>query len=409
MQVIRKLMTTVLIGLIASSLYAKPVGNFSQWRGLNRDGKYQDTNLMKSWPKEGPKMLWSAAYLGKGFSSVAVTTEGIFTTGMIDGNGFVFAFDKNGKLRWKTEYGKEWQKSYEGSRTTPTVMDDLLYIEGTSGDVVCMRTTTGEIVWKKNLKEMYGAQDIRWGLTESLLLDGDQVICTPGGTKTNVIALDRFNGELLWTSKGNGEKSAYCSPMLFERGGKRIIVTMTGKSILGLNAENGKLLWSHPHKTKYDINPNTPYYEDGKLYCVSGYGTGGVQLQISPDGNSVKELWRNKSLDSQMDAFVVIDGYIYGTSHKKPAWHCLNWETGKEQYVSPGIGKGNVITADGLIYCYSDRGKVGLIKPNSKTFELISSFDITLGSNQHWAHTVIADGVLYVRHGEILMAYDIKS
>ena len=406
----RKVMVILLVTLLTSAIYAKPVDkSFSQWRGQHRDGKYDEKNLLKSWPEEGPELLWTATYLGKGYSSVAFTDEGLFTTGMLEDNGFVFAFDTKGKMLWKTEYGKEWKKSYEGTRTTPTVIDGLLYIEGSSGDVVCMRTATGEIVWKTNLMQEYAAPKIRWGLTESLLVDGDRLICTPGGSSYNVIALDRFNGKMLWSSKGNGDTSAYCSPTLIEHGGKRIIITMTGKSIIGLNAENGAVLWNYEHKTSYDINPNTPYFQDGKLYCVSGYGTGGVQLELSKDGTSVTEKWRNKTLDSQMDAFVVVDGYIYGTSHRKPGWHCLDWETGKEQYESPGIGKGNVIYADGLIYCYSDNGKVGLIKPNPKSFELISSFNITQGSNQHWAHSVIADGVLYIRHGEVLMAYNIRS
>ena len=405
-----KMLMGILIATMALNLLASPPDkSFSQWRGPNRDGLYPEKNLLKSWPKAGPELMWTATFLGKGYASAAVTDEGIFTTGMIGEQGVVFAFDKSGKMLWKKEYGKEWKKSYEGTRTTPTVKEGLLYIEGTSGDVVCMKTADGEIVWRTNLIKEYDAPKIRWGLTESLLIDGDRLICTPGGSKANLIALDRFNGELVWTSDGNGESSAYCSPMLIEWGGKRIIITMTGKSILGINAENGDVFWRHEHLTSYDINPNTPFFKDGKLYYVSGYGTGGAQLQLSPDGSSVKELWRNESLDSQMDAFVVVDGYIYGTSHKKPGWHCLDWNTGEEMYVSPGIGKGNVIYADGLIYCYGENGKVGLIKPNPKSFELISSFKVTQGSNQHWAHTVISEGVLYVRHGEVMMAYKIGA
>jgi len=410
MKSFQKFSLFVLTALISVSLLGKAkTESFSQWRGLNRDGNYHEQNLLKAWPENGPELLWTASYLGKGFSSAAVTSRGIFTTGMIDGKGFVFAFDKQGSLSWKTEYGKEWDRSHEGTRTTPTVIDDLLYIEGTSGDVVCLNATSGKIVWETNLMDEYDAPQLKWGLTESLLIDGDRLICTPGGSKMTIIALDRFSGKLLWSSKGDGNSAGYCSPVLIEHGGRRLIVTMTGKSIIGVDAENGDFLWSHEHTTSYDVNPNTPYYQDGKIYCVSGYGTGGVQLELSADGKKVKEIWRNKSLDSQMEAFVVVDGYIYGTSHKKPAWHCLDWKTGKETYSSPGLGKGNVIYADGLIYFYGENGKVGLVKPNPKSFELLSSFSVTQGSNPHWAHTVISDGVLYVRHGEVLMAYKIRS
>jgi len=142
---------------------------------------------------------------------------------------------------------------------------------------------------------------------------------------------------------------------------------------------------------------------------VSGYGVGGIQLILSPDGNNIKEVWRNETLDSQMDAFIVLGDYIYGTSHQRPGWHCLKWETGEDIFTGPGLGKGNVIFADGLIYQYSDNGKVGLIRPNPEKFDLISSFEVTAGTMQHWAHPVISDGILYVRHGDTLMAYNIRK
>ncbi len=397
--------TVLSFGLIAQT----GNGSFSQWRGLNRDGVYHEQDLLQKWPRGGPDLLWSTTVLGMGYASAAVTSEGVFTTGMIDEKGYVFGIDKQGQLKWKTEYGSEWTKSYEGTRTTPTVLDGLLYVEGTGGDVVCMNVENGDIVWRVNLKKKYGAREIKWGLTESLLIDGDNLICTPGGTKTNIIALNRHTGELVWSGKGVGDRAAYCSPIVVEHGGSRIIVTMTGESIIGVNAENGELFWSHTHETEYDINPNTPYYLDGKIYCVSGYGTGGVQLTLSDDGRSISEVWRNETLDVQMDGFVVIDGYIYGTSHERPAWHCIEWRTGEEMYVDPGLGKGNVITADGLIYFYGQNGKVGLIQPDPRRFELISSFKINRGTNEHWAHLVISDGILYVRHGDTLMAYDIRS
>ena len=381
----------------------------SNWRGPNRDGKYPETGLLKSWPEGGPELIWSFTGLGEGFASAAVTENMIYTTGMVEEVGYVFAFDKAGQLLWKKDYGNEWNRNYPGTRTTPIIVGDLLYIEGTNGAVVCLNASDGSEVWKTNLFDEYDARNIRWGITESLLIDGDRVICTPGGEKDNVIALNRFTGEKIWSSPGGGGRSAYCSPVLFEHGGKRIIVTMTDQFIIGVNADNGATLWKHKHRTSYDINPNTPYYQDGKIYCVSGYGVGGVQLILSPDGEDVKEVWRNETLDSQMDAFIVLDGYIYGTSHQRPGWHCLKWETGEDNFTDPGLGKGNVIFADGLIYHYSDNGKVGLIRPDPEKFDLISSFQITAGTMQHWAHLVISDGILYARHGDTLLAYDIRQ
>ncbi len=404
---VRNLIISGILLLNLSFLIAQDVT--SNWRGPGRDGKYPETNLLESWPEGGPELLWSYTGIGQGFASAAVSGDMVYTTGMINESGYVFAFDLSGKLVWKQEYGSEWNRNYPGTRTTPVIAGELLYIEGTSGEVVCLNSESGAIVWRTNLFDSYGARNIRWGITESLLIDGDKVICTPGGSENNVIALNRFNGEQIWASAGAGGRSSYCSPQLIEHGGKRIIVTMTEQFIIGVNADSGELLWKHKHRTSYDINPNTPYYQDGRIYCVSGYGTGGVQLILSPDGEDVKEIWRNESLDSQMDAFIVDGDYIYGTSHQRPGWHVLKWKTGEETYTGPGLGKGNIIFADGLLYNYSDNGKVGLIKPNPDSFDIISTFEVTAGTEQHWAHPVIATGILYIRHGDTLLAYNISK
>jgi outer membrane protein assembly factor BamB len=380
----------------------------SNWRGPNRDGKYLESNLLESWPEDGPELVFSITGLGMGYASAAVTENMIYTTGLVEEIGYVFAFDKLGKLVWKQDYGNEWNRAYPGTRTTPIVVGDLLYIEGTNGAVVCLNAKDGTIVWQTNLIDEYGARQIRYGITESLLIDGDRVICTPGGIEDNVIALNRFNGEKIWSSSGGGGRSAYCSPVLIEHGGKRIIVTMTDKFIIGVNADNGAALWKYKYHSNLEINPNTPYYQDGRIYCVSGYGTGGIQLILSPNGEEIKEIWRNQTMDSQMDAFIVHEGYIYGTSQTRPGWHSLNWKSGEETFTGPGLGKGNVIFAEGLIYQYSDNGKVGLIRPNPEKFDLISSFEITAGTYEHWAHPVIADGILYIRHGDTLLAYNIR-
>ena len=404
--VITKISIYIFFALFSSTLII--AGDTSQWRGPDRDGKYKESGLQKKWPKRGAELKWYITDLGDGYSSPAVTDELIILTGMKDKRGFVFAYSHDAKPVWTTEYGDEWTRSYEGTRTTPTIVNELTYISGAAGDVTCLKTETGKIVWQKNIKSEYDAKKIRWGLTESLLVHGDMVISTPGG-ENNMIAFNRFTGEQIWVSKGSKEASAYCSPMIVNHGGSDLIITMTAKSIIGIDAGTGELYWKFPHKTDYDIHPNTPYYKDGKLYCVSGYGTGGVQLLLSPDGKSVTEVWRNKTLDSQMDGFIVHENYIYGTSHKKPAWHCLDWETGKEMWVDPGIGKGNVIFADGLLYSYAEDGTVGLIDPSPQGFNLLSSFKIFKGTNQHWAHPVISNGVLYIRHGDTLLAYKIKD
>ena len=382
----------------------------SQWRGPNRDGIYPEKNLLNKWPESGPKLLWTAEGLGIGFSSVAIAGGQVYITGMIDNIGYLFAYNTNGKLQWKVAYGDEWHEGHPGARTTPMIFDGRLYIMSGYANVLCFNPKNGKKMWDVNLAKKFGARNLKWGMAESLMIDGDRLICTPGGADAVVVALDRKSGKTVWKSEANGEKSAYCSPTIIKHGNVRLLVTMTGKSVIALNPENGKLLWTSPHITKYDINPNTPIYKDGSLYCVSGYGTGGERLVLSKDGKRVTEKWRDETLDSQMGAAILIDGYIYGSGHRNKGWHCLNWESGEVEFSSRELGgKGNVIYADGMLYCYDESGKVGLVKPNHKAFTVVSSFDVPLGEKQHWAHPVIDDGRLYVRHGSALMVYSIAK
>ena len=398
------------IGIIIGLLVSANAGeNSSQWRGLNRDGVYPDNNLMKTWPTNGPKMMWSTDILGGGYSSPAVTSAGVYVTGMIDGVGYLVAFDLNGKQKWRMTYGPEWDGGHEGARTTPTVVDDKIYLMTGEGAVVCVNTADGEIVWQVDMIKSFGARNLRWGMTESLLVDGDRVFCTPGGSDVMIAILDRHTGKTIKKIKGNGEESSYCSPVLIKHNNKRYILTMTGRSVVGLDAESGEYLWRHEHITQYDINPNTPYYQDGFIYVVSGYGTGGQLLKLAKDGKSVEQVWVDKTMDSQMGAAAIVDGYIYGSGHKNKGWHCLDWKTGEVKYSERVLGnKGNIIFADGLLYCYGEKGDVGLVRPTPEKFDVISSFEIEEGSGPHWAHPVIADGRLYVRHGEVMQVYDIS-
>ncbi len=381
----------------------------AQWRGPNRDGKYPDTGLLKKWPDGGPTLLWHYDQLGDGHGSAAVTKERIFMSGTTpEGNGFVVALNHKGEKIWQKEYGKEWMENFEGVRSTPLVYGDKLYMMSSYGNLVCMKVTDGEFIWQVDLFTQYDGLNIKWGVTENLLIDGEKLFVTPGGTNANVLALNKDSGALIWKSKGNGEMSAYCSPMVVQRGETRLLITQTASSILGLDAKTGDVLWTFPHPNKWSVQPNTPTYQDGKVYILSGYGKGGVQLKISEDGKSVTEIWRNETLDSRMGGVVLVDGRIYGSGDKK-SWHCLDWETGQELYTSRMIKNGNVIYADGLLYCYSDAGEIGLVDPKSNDYSLISMFTVPYGEKYHWAHLVIYDKKLFVRHGTSLMVFDLKA
>jgi len=381
----------------------------SQWRGPNRDGVYPNESLLKKWPDEGPKLIWSVGELGAGYSSPAVTSDRIYLTGMISGEGFLFAFDREGKLVWKSSYGPEWDGSRPGARTTPTVVDDRIYLMSAEGRAVCF-STDGNKIWSINLMQEFGARNLEWGMTESLLVDGDRVFCAPGGRNVMIAALDRHSGKAIWKIKGTGETSGYCSPCLVKHGERRLLLTMTARSVVGIDADSGEYLWRHSHVTDYVVNANTPLYQDGYLYTVSGYDTGGQMFELSEDGKSIKRVWSQDTLDSQMGAAVLVDGYIYGSGHQNRGWHCLDWKTGKVRYTAREIGnKGAIIFSDGMLYCYSERGDVALVKPNPQKFEVVSSFQIKKGSGEHWAHPVIKDGRLYIRHGDALIVYHIAK
>lgn len=401
-----RLFQTVLFTFFCIALTAQDV---AQWRGPNRNGIYNETGLMNKWPDSGPKMIWHYDDLGEGFTSAAVTSTGIYTTGMVDGEGYIYALDLKGNLLWKKEYGPEWTESHFGVRSTPLVIKDKLYFMSAFGKLFCMSTSNGNVIWTIDTFKEYGGRNITWGVTENLLYDIGVLFCTPGGPHASVIAVNRTNGKLIWKSEGKGEKTAYCSPLLIKLPARKLLVTMMETSIQGYDASSGKMLWSFKHSTDPFVSPNVPVYNDGYLYCTSGYGLGGVMLKLAPDGSSVKEVWKNSSLDPKIGGVVVLNGRIYGAGDRNRMLFCLDWKTGKQIYAIDQLAPANIIADNGLLYIYSEMGKVALVEPKTDGFNIISSFNVPLGSGTHWAHLVINNKKLYVRHGNSLMVYDIAE
>ena len=385
----------------------------SQWRGPNRDGKYPDTNLLKQWPENGPDLLWSFEGLGEGHGNVGIGKNKLFVCGMPDTIGVIYSFNLNGDLLWKKEYGLEWYKNYTGSRSTPTVVGDLVYFESGQGVVFCYNANSGDLIWSVDLLRKFNAENIQWGMAESLLIDGNSIFCTPGGPENNVVALNRFSGETIWTSTANGQPSAYCSPILVEHNNTRLIVTMTAESIIGLDAGTGEFYWSIEQQQGNKIHANSPVYYGGKIVCSSSSSKsehgGTVQIQLSADGKKADVRWRREEITNLMSGFILNDGFIFGSLYNKSDWYCLNWETGETEYSSKALYSGVVVYADGLFYCYSHRGEMALVDADLREFKVISSFDVPLGTMQHWAHPVIDNGRLYIRHGNALMTYGIAQ
>jgi outer membrane protein assembly factor BamB len=398
----------LLILILALSIKFSDAQEPTRWRGPEGNGIYKETGLLKIWPQSGPQILWSFDNLGEGFSSPAFANNMIYLSGMEGTTGFVYALSQDGKLIWKESYGAEFSESYPGARSTPVISGDDLYMYTGFGVVVCMSANSGKIKWTKDVFKDLGGQQIRWGVTETLAVDGDRVFVTPGGKQHNVVALNRHNGELIWTSRGKGEESAYCSPLVVKLPSRTLLITHTASHIMGFDAADGKMLWSHSQPNRWSVHSNTPIYHNGAIFYFSGYGQGGGLLKLSADGSSVTQQWFNKKMDNRIGGAVLVDGHIYGSGDNNRFWMCLDWNTGEVKYEAKGLANGAVIYADGLLYGYTDRGELFIAEAKPSDFNVVSQTRVELGTGQHWAHPVIDNGRLLVRHGNTLIAYKIK-
>jgi outer membrane protein assembly factor BamB len=381
----------------------------TQWRGTNSSGIYTVEKLLPQWSAEGPLILWSFDNLGQGFSSPALANNKIYINGMVDGQAVLFVLDQNGKELQQVKYGKEFDASYPGVRSTPTIVGDLAYLFTGHGKLVCLNLKTGKPVWEKDLINQFGGINITWGYTEAVVIDGDKLFCTPGGKTNNVMSLNRMTGETIWSSNGMGEVSAYCTPLLIKLPSRQLLVTHTASHVIGIDASNGKMLWNFPHPNQWSAHPNTPVYQDGGLFVFSGWGQGGEKLKLSADGGSVTKEWEIKSFDSRMGGAVLIGGYLYGSGDTGRSWQCLDWKTGEQKYSSTEVAKGAVIAANNKLIGYSEKGELFMADADPSGLKIISKTKVTLGSEQHWAHPVIGNGVMYIRHGNALIAYKITE
>jgi len=382
-----------------------------QWRN-DRSGIYNEKGLLTSWPTKGPQLLWHYDGLGEGHSSAAIDADKIYITGMHGSIGYLYVFDMNGKLLNKKEYGKEWDSSHNGSRGTVSINAGKLYIYSGRGFLICMDQNTLNILWKKSIETDFGGKNIMWGVNESPLIVDEKVILSAGGKEHNIVALNKNNGSIIWSSSGKGDLSSYCSPLYIANQQIPQIVTTMASHIVSVEAATGKVLWSHKYENNRKIHPNTPVY-DGKdmLLITNGYDKGSVMLRLTNGGRSVEKVWENNELKSKHGGIVKIGNYAYmgGDDRTGRYWYCVDWNTGEIKYKDNTITAG-VVIADGnsMLYCYSEKGEMALVKATPEKFDLVSKFNITMGTDRHWAHPVIYQGVLYVRHGNTLMAYKIK-
>lgn len=397
---------------ITSVLAAADAPSWPRFHGPRNDNRSTETGLLREWPDGGPKLLWTAKGIGEGFASVAIAAGLVYTDGNIDDRTVITALDLEGNIRWQVPNGKAWTGSQPGARGTPTIDGERLYHESPLGELACLDAQTGKHRWGLNILEEFGAKNTTWALAESLLVDGEHLICCPGGPRTAVVALDKRTGRIVWKSPSAGDLAGYASPVLARHDGLRIILTMTSRAVIGVDADSGELLWRHEHVTPFDENIFTPIFHDGWVLVSTGHRVGSVMLKVTVSGKkaSVEEVWRSTDLDNHHGGVVLLDGYLYGSCWSPPWWTCLDWKTGKKMYEDRGVGKGSLTFADGMLYTLGEQGAMALVEAAPSGHRTISQFRLPAGGEGPvWAHPVVCGGRLYIRHGDFLYAYDIKG
>lgn len=396
----------------------RPAGNTStgwtQYRGPNRENRSSETGLLNKWPDEGPPLAWSVGGLGEGYSSVSLSDDTIFTMGTEGSDEAVFALKLDGgDVLWtaKTGGGVFRDGNGNGPRGTPTLDGDSLYILGANGDLVCLNAATGKAKWSRNILSEFNARNPSWGICESVLIDGNQLICTPGGKGAAMVALNKNNGSTLWTcAVPNDPQAAYASAIIVEVGGIRQYVNFTHNSIIGVEAKTGKLLWGDDHSANGTANCSSPVAFNEYVFAASGYGKGGAAVRLTKAGSGVSAnfLYHTSDMKNHHGGMVVLDGYVYGFD--EGVLSCLDIKTGKQAWKNRSVGKGAVTYADGQLYCRSEGGDLALVEASHEGYRENGRFTPPDRSGRPaWAHPVVAAGKLFIRDQARLLAFEVKK
>jgi len=398
---------------VADGLIASPEPDWPQWRGPRRDGISNEKELLQSWPKSGPKLLWKVDGLGKGWSSPIVVNNRLYITGDMGKDLVVFAFDTNGNPIWKVKNGKYWKNPYPGARATCAFSEGRLYNLNAHGRLVCLDPATGDEIWMVNILERFDAKNITWALSECLLIDGRRVIVTPGGKKALMAALDKRNGRTVWITEPLGDdKTSHSSPILFRYAGRRLIANCSEALGFGVDADTGRLLWTVPLRNPHGVNASTPVYGSGKVYYVTPYAENGRLYRLVPEGKSItaEHIWTTQ-LDTVTGCSVLVDDTLFAAGYKKSKWWFgVDWQTGETKYELKGLTTGAAIYADGRLYCLDESGTVALLKWGNNGLETAGRFRLfSKRTRDAWAHPVLLDGRLYLRYHDTLWCYDVKK
>ncbi len=398
------------------SLIQSSYGQITQWRGVNRDGHFPDTMLLQAWPETGPEQILEVEGIGKGYSSPILENGIVYTTGMIDTLDYLTAINNDGSIKWQKSYGRSWYKSFPDTRSTPVIEENRIYVQSGMGQLSCINKENGETIWMNDVDKTFKTEYHRWGNSETPLVVDNLVIASPGGEFTSVVALNKMTGEVVWQTESLGGPRSYASATVYEWNGHRFILAVIGTHLMALKPESGEVVWSYrwhnPEKWSQNglIWTNTPVFHERNIFLSMGYDYPAVMLEMDSLATGVTEKFIDHTFDNHHHGVIYYDGYLYGSNwynNKKGRWVCMKWDTGEIMYVADWDVKGSIIMADGLLYCYNEKGNVGIAKPDPDAFNIISQFKITKGDGPHWAHPFIANGKLLIRHGDALMVYNI--
>ena len=402
-------------GILILAVCVCNAADWDQWRGPDRDGCSPETGLLKQWPENGPELAWKATGLGTGYSGVSISGDKIFTMGDKGGDCYAIALSLNGgKELWSTKVGKAGSPgwgNFEGPRSSPTVDDGLIYVIGQYGELVCLKASDGEKVWSKHLIDDFGGRLPEWGYSESVLIDGDKLLCTPGGGKGAIAALNKKTGDTIWQTAEFKDVAHYSSIICAEIAGVKQYIQLTPDSVVGV-ATDGKVLWRAGRKGRTAVIP-TPVVKGNKVYVTSGYGVGCNLFEVSKAGNdfSAKEIYSNKTIANQHGGAVLVGDYVYGYCDAK-GWTCQEFDSGKIMWSEKRqIGKGSIAYADGCLYLRAEqKGAVGIIEATAEGYKETGKFiQPDFGRPQTWPHPVISGKKLYLRDQDQLLCYDIAA
>ena len=417
---------SILTLVVAPFAWAKgPSKSWPTFRGPDRTAVASDEGLLTSWPEGGPKLLWESAGAGRGYSSLAIVDGKIYTLGDAssipeDKDEYLFCFNQaDGKPLWKLKTGSAWasgKPDWQSSRSTPTIDGDRVYALTAHGELICC-TTKGKELWRKDLKKDFGGKKADgWGYSESVLIDGNKLVCTPGGEENTMVSLDKRTGKTLWNCSRPGDRGAgHASILISNIGNTKVYVQTTGSGAMGVRADDGKLLWT------YDIDQTTavipsPIVRDDLVFMVAGYGRGGALLrQVAVDGSEVKveEVYPlTQELGNKHGGVVLLGDYLYGDSEDRGIPYCAELMTGKIKWKERGSGRGSASTAaaDGHLYIRYADGTMTLVKASPDKFEEVGHFTVPgSGDRPSWSHPVVFDGKLYLREGDVLLCYDLRG